>query len=152
MLFSNLILLILGIFIFIGRASMIYSRCLLISCAIMVVFSTRIFPNLDLGIERLLRYKAREQESLRCIARRLEGARDNFGKFIYQLPPKTKTLVRKLERILLKLYRQNVSLLFNQTYIYIYIHTYIYIYIYIYIEREREREKEGETQRERERK
>ena len=28
---------------------------------------------------------------------------------------KTKTLVRKLERILIKLYRQNVSLLFNQT-------------------------------------
>ena len=37
-----------------------------------------------------------------------------FSKFIYQLQPKTKTLVRKLERIL-KVYRQNLSLLFNQT-------------------------------------
>ena len=43
---------------------------------------------------------------------------------------------RKLERILIKLYRQNVSLLFNQTHT----HTHTYIYIYIYIERERERQ------------
>ena len=43
-----------------------------------------------------------------------ESAQDNFGKFIYQLQPKTKTLVRKLERILIKSYKQNVSLLFNQ--------------------------------------
>ena len=49
-----------------------------------------------------------------------ESARDNFGKFIHQFQPETKTLIRKLERILIKLYRQNVSL-------------YIYIYIYIYI-------------------
>ena len=41
--------------------------------------------------------------------------RDNFGKFINQFQPKTKTLVRKLERILIKLYRQHVSILFNQT-------------------------------------
>ena len=33
------------------RASKICSRSLLISCAIIVVFSTRIFQNLDLGIE-----------------------------------------------------------------------------------------------------
>ena len=37
-----------------------------------------------------------------------ESARDNFGKFIYQFQPETKTLLRKLERILIKLYRQNV--------------------------------------------
>ena len=60
------------------------------------------------------------------------------------------TLIKKLERILRKIYRHNVSLLSNQTclnerllpnyththiyiYIYIYIHVYIYIYIYIYI-------------------
>ena len=36
--------------------------------------------------------------------------RENFGKFIYQFQPKTKTLIRNI-----KLYRQNVSLLFNQT-------------------------------------
>ena len=39
---------------------------------------------------------------------RLDSARDNFGKCIYQLQPKTKTLVGKLERILIKLYRQNI--------------------------------------------
>ena len=39
---------------------------------------------------------------------------DNFGKFIHQFQPETKTLIRKLKRIL-KLYKQNVSLLFNQT-------------------------------------
>ena len=44
-----------------------------------------------------------------------EIARDNFGKFIYQLQPKTKTLIRTHERILIKLCRQNVSLSFNQT-------------------------------------
>ena len=52
---------------------------------------------------------------------RFENARDNFAKFVYQLKLKTKTLVRKLERILI-----NVSLSFNQTYL-----KYIYIYIYI---------------------
>ena len=40
-------------------------------------------------------------------------ARDNFGEFIYQLQPKTKTLVGKLESIQIKLHGQNVSLLFN---------------------------------------
>ena len=40
-----------------------------------------------------------------------ESTRYNFGKFIYQLQPKTKTLVRKLERILIELYRQNVFII-----------------------------------------
>ena len=40
-----------------------------------------------------------------------ERARDNFGKFIYQFQPETKTLIRKLERILIKLYWQNVYLI-----------------------------------------
>ena len=74
-----------------------------------------------------------------------EYARDNFGKFIYQFHPETKTLIRKLEKILIKLYRQNVSLLFNQTCLnerlytnthtqtHTDTHTHIYIYIYIYI-------------------
>ena len=35
-----------------------------------------------------------------------ESVQDNFSKFIYQLQPKIKALVRKLERILEKLYRQ----------------------------------------------
>ena len=30
---------------------------------------------------------------------------DNFGKFIYQFQPETKTIIRKLERILNKLYK-----------------------------------------------
>ena len=36
------------------------------------MFSTRIFQNLDLGIECVLRCKAIELESLRCIVSRLE--------------------------------------------------------------------------------
>ena len=35
-------------------------------------FKTRIFPNLDLGIKWVLRYKATELESLRCIVSHLE--------------------------------------------------------------------------------
>ena len=34
-----------------------------------------------------------------------ESAWDNFGKFIYQFQPETKTLIWKLEMILNKLYR-----------------------------------------------
>ena len=75
---------------------------------------------------------------------RSESAQDNFGKFIHQFQPETKTLIRKLGRILIKLYRQNVSLLFNQTslnerlqpnhtHTHTHTHTHIYIYIYIYI-------------------
>ena len=65
--------------------------------------------------------------------------RENFGKFIYQLQPKTKTLFRKLERNLIKLYNQNVSLLFNQTWLkegLLPNHTHMYIYIYIVIHRQ----------------
>ena len=36
-----------------------------------------------------------------------ESSRDNFGKLIHQFQTETKTLIRKLERILIKLYRQN---------------------------------------------
>ena len=34
-----------------------------------------------------------------------ESARDNFGKFIHQFQPETKTLTWKLERSLIKLYK-----------------------------------------------
>ena len=57
-----------------------------------------------------------------------ESAQDNFGKFTHQFQPETKTLIRKLEKILIKLYRKNVSLLSNQTCLNIYIYIYIYIY------------------------
>ena len=77
---------------------------------------------------------------------RSESARDNFGKFIDQFQPETKILIRKLERILIKFYWQNLSLLFNQTYLnekllpnnnthtHTQRHTYINIYIYKIIE------------------
>ena len=80
---------------------------------------------------------------------RSESARDNFGKFMHQYQPEIQTLIRKLERILIKLCRQNVSLLFNQTCLnespitttHTHMHTHtniyicrcIYIYIHIYI-------------------
>ena len=77
-----------------------------------------------------------------------ENARNNFGKIIHQFQPEPMTFIRKLERIFIKLCRQNVSLLFNQTYLnerlllnyththshtHTHTHTHIYIYIYIYI-------------------
>ena len=68
-----------------------------------------------------------------------ESARDIFGKFLNQFQPETKTLIRKLERILNKLYRQNLSLLFNETCLNEWLlptthtHSHIHIYIYIYI-------------------
>ena len=46
-----------------------------------------------------------------------ESAWDNFGKFTYQFQPETKTFIRELERIFIKLNRQNMSLLFNQTWL-----------------------------------
>ena len=58
--------------VFICRASRICSDGLLISCAIIVVFSTRISKNLDLGIEWLLKCWAMELELLRCIVKHLE--------------------------------------------------------------------------------
>ena len=65
---------------------------------------------------------------------RSERARDNFDKFIHQFQTENKSLIMKHERIIIKLYRQNVSLLFNQTcLIERLLPNYIYIYIYIYI-------------------
>ena len=67
---------------------------------------------------------------------RSESAWDNFGKFPHQFQPETNTLIRKLKRILIKLYRQNLSLLFNETCLNEqllpnYTHTHIHIYIYV---------------------
>ena len=36
---------------------------------------------------------------------------EKFGEFIYQFKAEIRTLVRKLERILMKLYRQHVSII-----------------------------------------
>ena len=38
------------------------------------------------------------------LMKRSERVRDNFGKLIQRFQPETKTLIRKLERILIKLY------------------------------------------------
>ena len=84
------------------------------------------------------------QATLMMEYERSESACDNFDKFIHQFQPETKTLIRKLERILIKLGRQNVFLLFNKTclnkrllhnytHTHTHTHTHIYIYIYIYI-------------------
>ena len=49
--------------------------------------------------------------------KRTKSTWDNFGKFIHQFQPESKTLIKKLEKILIKLYKPNVSLLFNYIYI-----------------------------------
>ena len=41
--------------------------------------------------------------------------------------------LRKLEKILIKLYRQNVSLLFNQKHTHTHTHTHIYIYKWVWL-------------------
>ena len=53
----------------------------------------------------------------------------HFGKFIHQFQHEIKILIRKLKRILNKLYRQNLSLLFNEIYIRIYIYLIAWIHI-----------------------
>ena len=67
---------------------------------------------------------------------RFKSVRDNFGKFIHQFQSETKTLIWKLARIFLKLYRQNVSLSFHQTCLnesllpnYKHTHTHTHIYM-----------------------
>ena len=148
-------------FVFICRPSRICSRRLFISCAIIVVFSIRIFRNLE-NCQKLFEntlYICKQPLMIAYVMS--ECARDNFGKFIHQFQPETKTLTRKFERILIQLYRQNESLLFNQTSInerllpnnnthththtlshilslslshtHTHTHTHTYIYIYIYI-------------------
>ena len=81
-----------------------------------------------------------------------ESARDNLGKVIYQFQPETKTQIRKRKKILIILFRQNLPLLFNETYLnerllpnyththththtltHTHTHTHTHIYIYIYI-------------------
>ena len=50
----------------------------------------------------------------RCFSWSFISIHLSLSVYINQFQPKTKTVIRKLERILIKLYRQNVSLLFNQ--------------------------------------
>ena len=56
------------------------------------------------------------QKNVMMAYERSESAQYHFRKFIYKFQPKTKTIVKKLKTILIKLYRQNVSLLFNQSF------------------------------------
>ena len=78
---------------------------------------------------------------------RYGSARDNFDEFNIKHQRKTKTLVRKREKILLKLYRQNMSLLFKPAWTkdsYLTTHTHINITGWVSVcERERERERES---------
>ena len=39
------------------------------------------------------------------VKERSKSAWDNFGKFIHQFQPETETIIKKLVRILIKLYR-----------------------------------------------
>ena len=67
---------------------------------------------------------------------RTESTRDtyNYGQYINQFPPNMIKVIREFERILKKICRHKMSIMFNEICIY------IYIYIYIYRERERERD------------
>ena len=67
-----LILLILSFLVFMCGASRICSRSLLLSCGIIMVFSTRIFSKSEIGNSVFLRCKSMELESLRCIVKHLE--------------------------------------------------------------------------------
>ena len=67
---------------------------------------------------------------------------NNCGKYINQFPPNTIKSIRQYERINKKIYRQKISIVFNEICIneemlpkhtHTHTHTYIYIYIYIYI-------------------
>ena len=64
----------------------------------------------------------------------------NYGKYINQFSPNTIKSIRQYERINKKIYRQKMSIMFNEISIneeilpkYTYTHTHTYIYIYIYI-------------------
>ena len=59
-------------------------------------------------VKRQINYNKEKINTL-MVYERSKSAPDDFGKVIYQFQSKTKTLLRKLERILIKLYRQNVS-------------------------------------------
>ena len=48
------------------------------------------------------------KQSLMMASEWSESARDNFRKFIYQFQAEIKTIISKLKRILIKLYRHNV--------------------------------------------
>ena len=62
------------------------------------------------------------KQPLMMACERSENVWDNFGKFIHQFQHETKTLIRKLERILIKLCIQNVSIIYsNMLKLYIYI-------------------------------
>ena len=114
-----------------------------------MVFSARIFRNLDLGIEWVLRCKPKTlfthasnpwwwpMKGPKALGTILVNSSTNSNLKARHLS------IRKPEGILIKLYRQNVSLLFNQTclnerlllnHTHTHTHTHVYIYnIYIYI-------------------
>ena len=61
---------------------------------------------------------------------------NNYGKYINQFLRNIIKSIRQYERINKKIFRQKISIMFNEIciiYIYIYTHTHTHIYIYIYI-------------------
>ena len=101
-----------------------------------MVFLTRIFWNMDLGIEWVLRCKAMELESLRCIVNCLEGVvvvRPTYALFsletlsskehlnIYMMLVLSRSSLEG--EVLLEIIRLEVIYI----YIYIYTHTHIYV-------------------------
>ena len=75
---------------------------------------------------------------------RSQSTMDNFGKFIHQFQPENKILIRKIERIVIKSYRQHVFNIYSnihkwktaaQQHTHTHTHSLTYIYIYIYIKK-----------------
>ena len=81
------------------------------------VLSNTVFPYFCYGInfQKLSKLFSKNKHALHnkqpemMVYEGSESARDNFGKFIYRFQLETKTLIRKLKRVLNELYRQNQS-------------------------------------------
>ena len=65
-------------------------------------------------------------QPLKMTSKMVESAWANIGFFLYQLDPKVKRLVRRLEYLPFKIFKKKQSLVFNQTCLYIYIYTHIH--------------------------
>ena len=104
--------------------------------------SVILWKNLKISLRK---HSLRMQATTDVVYEIPESARDNFGEFIHQFQPETKT---KLKRIFKKLYRKSVSLLFNQTWLnerllpnyspslsltHIHTHTHWYTHAYLYV-------------------
>ena len=137
---SKLILLCLGSFFLLWSASRICNFCLLFCCFNIVVFLVKFFRNSVLGQECFCRCCAIELVSDRCIVSRFDRVVEvkPYRRFINQFPPDTRKWMRRLERINTIIYKQGMSILFNQICIneemlpkYTHTHTHTHIYSFI---------------------